>query len=521
MQISLLVPSDLMSLGQRSISAVFWGTGGAVLRILLQLTSQIVLARLLGPAEYGVFAVGSVVVSFCMFFADFGLAYGLIQKREVTDEDVRFAFTWQLIVGAFVTVLIVALSGPIASFFSEPRAQAVVASMSLICLATAATGTSMNLLKRRLDFRTQQLGLLVSYAIGFFGVGIPMALLGHGVWSLVAAWITQSVLMCILFYRGARHALRPLYWYSDARSQAAYGLTVLRTNVLNWFIGNVDRIVVGRVLSIRDIGLYSTMYNMIYGPSASILGIVQPVFFSASARVAEADDADAARKLARGLTTLLATVCLYLLPVFVTAAVIADDFVLAVYGPAWQAAASVLRPLALAMPLFICFGLSTPMLWAHGRAQEEFGKQWPVALAWTGLCWLLAAHWHAEAVAWGVLGLFAARFGVVMHAVTRVASVRWRSILEGARGGIVVSLAVAAGAGLMDHIARENGLKPMACVAVASLSAALVFYTCLRIAPRLVASEVGELLGTVLGRFPLSFAHRLAWMQGAGGRRNE
>ncbi|MBV8469805.1 MAG: lipopolysaccharide biosynthesis protein [Burkholderiaceae bacterium] len=510
-----------MSLGERSISAVFWGAGGAVLRIVLQMTSQITLARLLGPAEYGVFAVGSVVVSFCMFFADFGLAYGLIQKREVTDEDIRFAFTWQLLVGALVSIGIVALSGPIAQFFNEPRARAVVAVMSLICLATAATGTSMNLLKRKLDFRTQQIGLLVSYAIGFFGVGIPMALSGCGVWSLVAAWIAQAFVMCILFYRGVRHPVRPLYWYADGRSQAAYGLTVLRTNVLNWFVGNVDRIIVGRVLSIRDIGLYSTMYNMIYGPSASILSIVQPVFFSASARVAEGADDDTAHKLARGFVTLIATVSLYLLPVFVSAAVLADDFVLAVYGPAWQEAAAVLRPLALAMPFFIGFGLSTPMLWAQGRPQDEFAKQWPVALGWTVVCWLLAKHGRVEAVGWGVFGLFIARFAVVMHAVTKVAPVRWRTTWHAARGGVLVSVLAAGAAGAADYALRTIGGKPGACVILAVAAAVLAFYACLRLAPGLVVNEVSGLVSGVLSRFPRPLALRLAWMQGAGGRRYE
>jgi len=511
-----------MSLGERSIAAVFWGAGGTAFRILLQFGSQVVLARILGPTEYGMFAVGGIVVGLCSFFADFGLAYGLIQKREVTDEDMRFAFTWQCIVGLGVAAAIAGSSGLVAHFFGEPRGQAVIAFMALICLANAVAGTSMNLLKRNLDFKTQQFAFLISYVVGFYCVGIPLALTGHGVWSLAIAWVIQASLWGALLYRKVRHPVRPLFWYAGGRTQASYGLTVLRTNVLNWFIGNVDRIVVGRVLPTRDIGLYSTVYTMIYAPSASLLGIVQPVLFSASARVTqdiEASDADAAAaKLVRAFTGLIAVVCLYLLPVFVTAAVLADQFIAAVYGAAWADGAVVLRPVALAMPLLLCVGLSTPVLWASGRPQDEFGKQWLIAIVWALACWPLARVGGIHAVAWGVLGLFSVRFGIVVHALTRASAVRWAHVWRSARGGLAVSVAVAVGVGLADAGLRSLGWPPGVCVLGASLCAVLVFLGSLRLAPALIGQEVSGLMGGVAKRLSPRIAYRIDWLWGAEGR---
>src|SRR5260221_647233 len=80
-------------------------------------------------------------------------------------------------------------------------------------------------------------------------------------------------------------SLKPLFWCADARILSAYGVTVFATNMTNWFINNIDRVMVGRVFSSKEIGLYATSYNMLYSPTSSLLGILQPVFFSASSRL--------------------------------------------------------------------------------------------------------------------------------------------------------------------------------------------------------------------------------------------
>ena len=106
----------MQDIGARSLTAVFWGSGGAIARIVLQFGAQVVLARLLGPEQFGLFAIGAVVVSFSNFFADVGIAYGLIQKANVTATDLRFITTWQFIIGTLVT-LAVALAGNHIAFF--------------------------------------------------------------------------------------------------------------------------------------------------------------------------------------------------------------------------------------------------------------------------------------------------------------------------------------------------------------------------------------------------------------------
>src|SRR5688500_13263383 len=129
-------PKDLAT---QSFSAFFWGAGGSVLRIILQFLTQVILARLLGPAEFGIFSLGVIVVGLSSIFYDVGLAYSLIQKKSVSTDDIRFVWTWQLILGLSVSVSVFLGSDLIASFFSEPEADLLFKWIYLVILLNSFT----------------------------------------------------------------------------------------------------------------------------------------------------------------------------------------------------------------------------------------------------------------------------------------------------------------------------------------------------------------------------------------------
>ncbi len=299
----------------------------------VQFGAQVVLARILGPEQYGIFAIGAIVISFSNFFSDVGLAYGLIQKTTISSNDVRFVFTWQVILGTIVSVAVFLAADSIALFFGDPRAAGVVQALAVICLLNALAAPSLNLLKRELDFKRIQIAQISGFILGYVIVGIPLALHGSQVWSLVVAWLVQALVVLIIAYRATRHAVQPLIHHNEARALGTYGGTVFITNIINWVIGNIDRVIVGRVFTSREIGLYATTYNMLQTPTTSLLGIVQPVFFAASSRIAGDRDT-----IAASYRALIAAVATIIFPIFVAVAAVSETFVLALYGPKWFSA---------------------------------------------------------------------------------------------------------------------------------------------------------------------------------------
>src|SRR5882762_4026179 len=193
--------SEAADLSQRSISAVIWGASGSAVQLVLQFGIQVVLARLLGPEQYGLFAIALVVITLGSYFAT-NVGFGLIQKRTVTDEDVRFVNFWQLSVGAVVAIAVFLLAETAAGFFQEPRVAPLIRAMSIVCLISAAGGPACFLLNRDLDFKSIYLAGIAGYALGYGLLGIPLAMAGYGVSALVIALITQSLLwLAILYWR--------------------------------------------------------------------------------------------------------------------------------------------------------------------------------------------------------------------------------------------------------------------------------------------------------------------------------
>ena len=444
-------------LARQAARAVGWGAAGSVVKLGLQFGLQIVLARLLGPEQYGLFAIGVLVVSLASFLSDFGMAYGLIQKPQVSEDDLRCVFTWQVVIGLGVALAVALGAGSIAQAFGEPRAAGVVAALAPVCLLNAMAAPSLNLLKRRLDFRRLQLAQLGGYAAGYLACGLPLAWALGDVRALVVAWLVQSAVTLAGLYRAVRHPLRPLWNTPDRPVMLSTGLTVMATNLLNWLLQNVDRAVVAQRYAARSVGGYSAAFNLVYTPTTTLLGVLQPVLHAAGGRLERQDG----EPLARVYRAVLLGVSVLLAPLYAAAAVLAGPIIALLYGPAWQEAASLLAPFALAMPAFLVWGLSTPVLWAAGRARQEFRSQLPVLLLWLLVC-AAASRGPVIGVAWSVAGLFIVRAATMVVQVARALAMPGAALRAVLLPGLVAAAAVALTCLALSSAARALGLSEAA-----------------------------------------------------------
>jgi PST family polysaccharide transporter len=361
------------NISNQSVSAVKWSAVGSIAQYGLSLGAQIVLARMLGPENYGLFAIGTIVLTFSSFFSNFGFAWGLIQIQDLVEEDIRFVFTWQLISGVVVAIGLYLLSPFVAIYFNEPRVIPIVRWLSLACVFSAITAPASNLLRRNLDFRWINIIQIISYSIGYLGIGIPFAYQGAGVWSLVAAWLTQSFTTMVMTFIRHPHSIKPLFWYSGAKAISGVGITVFVTNFCNWLLNNMDRIFLGRFLDSHAVGLYTVGYNLSNTPNNLLIGAFQPAFLTAGARLQSEPD-----RLRRAYLSIIATVWILIAPLFVLFAMIAQNLVGFLYGSAWKSSGMVLAILALSMPAYITWAMSTPILWNTGRKHYESLLQLPI-----------------------------------------------------------------------------------------------------------------------------------------------
>lgn len=474
-------------LGRPGVAAVKWSAVSTVARFALQLVAQVVLARTLGPDIFGVFAIGMVVLTFATFFSGFGFSWSLLQRETLGDEDIRFAWTWQLMVGALTMLGVYFLAPVLASYFREPRAQAVVEWLSIACLLTAAAAPSSYLLQRDLNFKAVGLVQVGSYAAGYIAVGVPMALLGWGTASLVAAWLVQSGVLLVASYALKPHAVRPLFWYPNAATAVGTGRAVFATNIVNWLLNNLDRVLIGRLLNAQALGLYNVAYNLATMPNTLLLGALQPAFLAAGARLQ-----DDLQRLGRAYLQMLSTVFVLGLPAFVFLALISADLVRLLYGPQWSEAAWVLGILFLSMPAYVLWGLSTPVLWNTGRKHYEFALQLPL-VGLGALGFYLYAGQGIHAAAGVAAGLLVLRALVVGTAAFRAVQLPWTALLPHAARGLLLS-ALCAAAAVAGQRAVAQFDMPLLSLAASTLMALLVMTLLVAVRPQALGDQTAGML---------------------------
>ena len=489
-----------LPLSVRARRAVTWSTCTTAARFALQLGAQVTLARLLGPGPYGVYGIGIAVLTFATFLAGTGFSYSLLLQPQVGLSDIRFAFTWQLLAGMACALVMVLLAPVLAAWFHEPGVASMLRWLALACVLTAASATALCLLQRELDFRALGLIQVTAYAVGYLGTGVPLALAGWGADALALACVVQAAVVLAGCWWRRPHALRPLL-REPPRSQAlGTGRTVFITNLVNWLLTNLDRLVIARVLHTQAVGLYTLAWNLAQIPVTLLVGALQPAFLSAGAQLAGERP-----RLARAWMRVLACVLVLVMPAAVSLALLAPDLVALAYGPRWEAAGWVLSLLFLCLPAWTAWGLSTPVLWNTGRRWQEAGLQWPLLLVAVPAWWWLAPQGLEVAAAVSILAIHA-RAVVIVGAAMRALDLRAHRLLPLLARGALLSglcgLAAWTAQGTAHWSASLLALPPAGAAAMAlMIGSAAAAATGLVLAwtwPDLLGSEARELLARVM-----------------------
>lgn len=426
----------MTGLAKAGVSALKWGVLATVGRFGLQLIAQVLLARMLGPETYGVFGIGMLVLTLSTFLTNFGFGWNLLHKQDLKDDDVRFAFTWQLLAGGVATIALQLSAAWLADYFHDPRVEHVIRWLSLTCILASAASPATSLTQRALQFKQLGVVQIGSYFAGYVAIGLTLAYLGYGVDALVAAWLTQAAVNLIGVYAIQRHSLKPLLHYDGAGKAFRRGVTVFFNNVVNWWLTNIDRVVLGRMLNPTAVGHYTIAYNLATLPSTMLMSSLQPAFTAAGAQMAQQRE-----RLADAYTQMFGTVAVLVLPFFVALALCAPDLIAVMYGAKWADSGPVLSVLFLGMPGLIIWGVTTPVLTNTGRQHHESLLQLPVLVFAAAAFYLLTTS--PVAAAWVALLVLTLRTLAVAASAVQALQVRIGTLTQDLLRGTVLSGAVA------------------------------------------------------------------------------
>jgi O-antigen/teichoic acid export membrane protein len=394
-----------MHLKNKAYSAVRWTAAATIVRAVLQIAQVAVLARLLSPEDYGLMAMVGVVLGFAGPFADFGMNSAFVQQQNVTQEERSSLFWLNVVLGAVLSLLMIALSPLFSWFFGDVRL-APLMMLSASTFVIGALGLQVRMAaEKELDFRPV-VSLELSAAILGFISALFAAFAGWGVYALVVGGIVNAVTSTAFAWMFIARGWRPMWRLRlvDVRPYLRFGGGVLTVNALSYINMSVDMFLGGRLLGASQLGLYSVPRNLVLQLQMMVNPIITRVGFPLIAKVQH----DVARVRSIYLKTLNMTASTNA-PLYMGIAFFTPEIVDIMLGNRWHGAAPLLRILA-AWGLFRSLGNPVGSL-LFGMGRSGLALKWNIGLLFIvpPVVWL-GSQYGAEGLAWSLLGLMVGLF---------------------------------------------------------------------------------------------------------------
>lgn len=307
---------------------------------LLSIACTSIVARHVPPRGYGLVGMAMIVINFAGLFRDIGTASAIIQRKEIDDALLTSVFWLNMFMGAAVTGLCWIAAPWVAAFYREPQLVAVFRVLSFSFSIWALSNVHAALLTRHFQFSRVAAVELGSGAAGL-AVAVACALGGAGVWSLVAASLTNAAAATLITILAKPWKPRLLFSWSQIRSISGFGLNLSAFNIVNYFARNADNMLIGKYLGASALGFYGFAYNVMLYPVQSIAQSLGRVLFPTFSSM-QADHA----RFRQAYLRSSAAIAFITFPLMTGATILAPELIGVFLGPRWAPVVPVFRILA-------------------------------------------------------------------------------------------------------------------------------------------------------------------------------
>jgi O-antigen/teichoic acid export membrane protein len=321
---------------------------------VLRLASLMVLARLLGPKDFGLVGMVTAFTGVLTLFRDFGLSAAAIQRQDVTEEQISTLFWINLLVGVLLAMLTAGMAPIVATFYHEPRLVGVTAALALSFLFNAAGVQHGGLLQREMRFTALAVISIISLIVST-AVGVGGAVAGYGYWSLVSMTVALPLVNTVGFWLATAWIPGRPHKRVGIRSMMHFGGAITLNGLVVYIASNFEKVLLGRFWGADTLGIYGRAYQLVNIPTANLNSAAGEVAFSALSRLQD-DPSRLRNYFLKGYSVLVAMT----MPMTLACALFADDMIYVFLGPKWNSAAVIFRLLA---PTILVFAIANPLSW--------------------------------------------------------------------------------------------------------------------------------------------------------------
>ncbi len=259
----------------KAISGVKWSSTSKVLITVLQITQLLILTRLLAPEDFGIMAIIMVVIGFCSILSDGGISKVLIINDDLTKGQLATLYWLNIIIGLLLTLLLYLAAPLVAIFYENQQLNGLLKVVSISFLIIALSNQYKMLMEKEFKFdvlaKIEMLSNILSFVFTLY-----FAYLGYGVYAMVYGYLItitcSSLLVLIVNYHQLHLAL--MFDFFSIRKYLSFGLYQVGERTINYISSQTDIIIIGKLLGVEVLGIYSLAKNLVGRPLQILLPMV-------------------------------------------------------------------------------------------------------------------------------------------------------------------------------------------------------------------------------------------------------
>lgn len=350
-----------MGLRKQGKKAMVWSLVIKFLKRGITFIMSIFLARLLEPSDFGLLAMISVFTAFAEVFYDLGMGQALVQKKTVTETQYSTVFYINIMLGVLVYVIMWFSAPYIASFYDTEILVDIVRVSTLTFIISSFSIVNTVFIRRSLEYSFFVRATLMSSTLSGV-VGIGLAYLGYGVWSLVLSGIVYSLVRTIVLWVLTSWKPQVVFDLKSIKDIWKKGLGFLNLGIINNTINRLDNLVIGKIFDAGTLGLFNRAKSLEELPQNTfILPISQPMFPIFSQLQSSFS------KIEESFFQLLHLLNFLTILIFGFMYLSAENLVVILYSEKWIESVPYLRILLFLLPLFPFSVLVTSLLKGIGN----------------------------------------------------------------------------------------------------------------------------------------------------------
>ena len=351
----------------KSIHSGKWMTLSMVTQKILSVGTFFTLARLLTPADYGVIAIALIITATIDKFTSPGLETALVQKRTDMEPYLDAIWTANVFRSFLLGLIIFWAAGPLSDFFDMPEAIDVIRLSSLLVILPKLGNTRLIYFFTELNFKKifwRDLSGQIAYTI----IAIAWALfISASFWALFLGHISRLLISSLISYILYPSPPRFSFNFKPLLPLVNYSKWIMGQNILDYFIGLLDQIFVGKLLGVERLGFYSKARDLSFMTTSSLLSIIRKVSFYAYVNIQTE-----LKKIQDGFIKSLDLVLIVTLPFCFLLLVEGGAIISVLLGPNWLGLVVPLKILAVANIFKALASPVYPIFNSMGRPEINF-----------------------------------------------------------------------------------------------------------------------------------------------------